>query len=149
MSEFREYQKSSFITARPYVPGESLERVSVSPHDIDKGHPMDGDMIACDPNNTDDQWLVSCNYFHNNYALRDGSEKKDAEIARLQHRVAELEEEIYNAVNLLDGAVCPSPHHRVGVEENDCEWCFHRHTVVSQLKGVEAKSAGVDDGNSN
>ncbi|MCB1026106.1 MAG: hypothetical protein KDB79_17040 [Acidobacteria bacterium] len=66
------------------------------------------------------------------------------EIARLQHRVAELEEEIYNAVNLLDGAVCPSPHHRVGVEENDCEWCFHRHTVVSQLKGVEAKSAGVD-----
>ena len=47
---------------RPYVAGEDLSAVSVSPNDK-----VDGGMVAHNPKNTADQWYVSATYFAANY----------------------------------------------------------------------------------
>jgi hypothetical protein len=53
---------------RPYLAGETLdERVSISATDRDAGSPKEGDMIARNPDDHDDQWLVSKEYFEANF----------------------------------------------------------------------------------
>jgi hypothetical protein len=53
---------------RPYVPGEVLDgRVSISAADRENGSPKAGDMIARNPKNHADQWLVSAAYFAENF----------------------------------------------------------------------------------
>jgi len=53
---------------RPYADGEVLsERVSVSAPDREAGSPKTGDMIARNPKNHDDQWLVAAQYFADNF----------------------------------------------------------------------------------
>lgn len=69
-SEFTQYRRSQIAELRPYVPGESPEllyRVSISQADLDGGSPKDGDMIARNPANHDDQWLVAADYFAANF----------------------------------------------------------------------------------
>lgn len=67
MSEFKEYLRTSLGELRPYVPGEDLTSVCVSPICVKQGSPQEGDMIARDPKNHADQWLVSRDYFKDNY----------------------------------------------------------------------------------
>lgn len=45
--------------------GESM--VSISPEDIANGSPKIGDMIARNPKNHKDQWLVAKEYFEDNF----------------------------------------------------------------------------------
>lgn len=72
MSEFKRYRRKQIAELRPYVPGEKLsDRVSISAADIAAGSPKDGDMIARNPKNHDDQWLVSRQYFHDNFEPAD------------------------------------------------------------------------------
>ena len=69
-SEFSQYRRSQIAELRPYVPGEPAEllyRVSISQADLDGGSPKDGDMIARNPANHDDQWLVAADYFAANF----------------------------------------------------------------------------------
>jgi hypothetical protein len=47
--------------------GEHLEGVSVSPADKKAGSPKAGDMIARNPKNHADQWLVEAKYFADNF----------------------------------------------------------------------------------
>lgn len=55
---------------RPYVEGEELSpRVSISAADRDNGSPKIGDMIARNPIDHDDQWLVAQKYFEDNLEL--------------------------------------------------------------------------------
>jgi hypothetical protein len=63
MSEFQNYRKKSIQPMRHYVPGEDLAGVSVSP----EGNPKEGDMIAINPANPDDKWLVDQAFFEANY----------------------------------------------------------------------------------
>lgn len=51
---------------RPYVPGEDLTGVSISDADKANGSPKVGDMIARNPKNHEDKWLVSEKYFSEN-----------------------------------------------------------------------------------
>ena len=68
MSEFTRYRRSQIAEFRPYEPGESLsDRVSVSASDREAGSPKPGDMIARNPKNPDDQWLVAAAYFADNF----------------------------------------------------------------------------------
>ena len=67
MSEFKQYRRSQIAELRPYVPGESMHRVSISAPDREAGSPKDGDMIARNPKNHDDQWLVAKKYFEDNF----------------------------------------------------------------------------------
>lgn len=68
MSEFRPYRRSQIAELRPYVPGEVLDaRVSISAADREAGSPKPGDMIARNPANHADQWLVAAAYFAANF----------------------------------------------------------------------------------
>ncbi len=68
MSEFTQYRRKQIAELRPYLPDESLgERVSISAPDRKNGSPKEGDMIARNPANHDDQWLVAKDYFAANF----------------------------------------------------------------------------------
>lgn len=68
MSEFKQYRRKQIAELRPYMEGEVLSsRVSISAADKDTGSPKLGDMIARNPKNHDDQWLVAAAYFDDNF----------------------------------------------------------------------------------
>lgn len=61
--EFKKYRKTGFAEMRPYIPGEDLTHVSVSEQD----NPKPGDMIAREPTDHENQWLISQEFFELNY----------------------------------------------------------------------------------
>ena len=68
MSNFKQYRRKQIAELRPYEEGETLsERVSISQSDKEAGSPKPGDMIARNPKNHDDQWLVAEQYFKDNF----------------------------------------------------------------------------------
>ena len=64
---FQQYRRKQIAELRPYVEGEILENVSISAADRDAGSPRVGDMIARNPKNHADQWLVAAQYFNDNF----------------------------------------------------------------------------------
>jgi len=67
MTEFKQYRRKQIAELREYEPGETLSRVSISAPDKEAGSPKLGDMIARNPVNHDDQWLVAAEYFAVNF----------------------------------------------------------------------------------
>lgn len=68
MSEFKQYRRTQIAEMRPFEAGEVLgEDVSISVPDVKAGSPKEGDMIARNPANRDDQWLVAARYFADNF----------------------------------------------------------------------------------
>jgi hypothetical protein len=61
-----QYKRRGLSEMRPYEDGESLEGVSISAEDKANGSPKEGDMIARNPANHADQWLVAQAYFEAN-----------------------------------------------------------------------------------
>jgi hypothetical protein len=67
-SKFKKYRRTNISEMRPYVEGEILDtKVSISEADLKAGSPKVGDMIARNPKNHNDQWLVSKTYFEENF----------------------------------------------------------------------------------
>jgi hypothetical protein len=65
---FQNYRRKSKLSElRPYTPGEDLKGVSISDADKEAGSPKSGDMIARNPENHEDQWLVASQYFIDNF----------------------------------------------------------------------------------
>ena len=64
MTEWAKYIRSNVAEMRPYVPGESLDGISVSACD---DPPSDHGMIARNPRNHADQWYVARRYFEENF----------------------------------------------------------------------------------
>lgn len=64
---FKKYLRKQVAELRPYIEGEGLGDVSVSAEDRKAGSPKPGDMIARNPKNYADQWLVSAQYFADNF----------------------------------------------------------------------------------
>ena len=64
---FKRFNRKQIAELRPYVLGEALEDVSISAADRLAGSPKDGDMIARNPANHSDQWLVAREYFLKNF----------------------------------------------------------------------------------
>jgi hypothetical protein len=65
---FRKYKRSNIAEMREYLEGEELpSKVSISQADKDAGSPKVGDMIARNPNNHEDMWLVAEKYFKDNF----------------------------------------------------------------------------------
>lgn len=63
-SNFKPYKKIIIAEMRPCVKGEILSgEVIILKDDIDNGSPKVGDMIARNPKNESEQWLVSANSF--------------------------------------------------------------------------------------
>jgi DNA-binding CsgD family transcriptional regulator len=69
LSCFKTYRRKQIAELRPYVPGENLVGISVSEADKLAGSPKLGDMIARNPKNHKDQWLVAARYFTDNFDL--------------------------------------------------------------------------------
>lgn len=67
MTQFKKYAKSQLAEMRPYVNGENTDDIVIRPDDLAKGSPKQGDMIARNPKNHTDQWLVSEKFFKENY----------------------------------------------------------------------------------
>ena len=84
MLEFKEYQRKEkaqlrevnqsdidlFATEAKLRVQDKLSEllyVSISQQDLENGSPKIGDMIARNPKNDKDQWLVSENYFNENF----------------------------------------------------------------------------------
>ena len=67
MKEFKRYRRKQIAELRPYVSGEVLDGVSISAADKAAGSPKSGDMIARNPNNHADLWLVAAQYFADNF----------------------------------------------------------------------------------
>lgn len=61
------YRKKGMVEAERWTPGIDMEGVSISPADKDNGSPKDGDMLARDPENPADRWLISQDYFRRHY----------------------------------------------------------------------------------
>ena len=73
---FKEYVRTNVAEMRPVTDEEIADgagkmwqhtTISVSDADIKNGSPRDGDMIARNPANNGDQWLVAGEYFMANF----------------------------------------------------------------------------------
>ena len=67
MSEFHKYRRKQIAELRPWEPGDDMTGISVSEEDKKAGSPKIGDMIARNPKNHSDQWLVAATYFTDNF----------------------------------------------------------------------------------
>jgi len=68
MSEFKQYRRTQIAEMRPATPDDALDdSISVSAPDKANGSPRPGDMIARNPKNHTDQWLVAAQYFADNF----------------------------------------------------------------------------------
>ena len=67
MTEFTQYRRKQIAELTPWTPGFDMSHVSVSMPDKIAGSPKAGDMIARNPKNHDDQWLVAAAYFADNF----------------------------------------------------------------------------------
>jgi hypothetical protein len=67
MREFRQYRRKQIAELRPYETGEDMSGVSISAADKEAGSPKPGDMIARNPKNPADKWLVAAQYFADNF----------------------------------------------------------------------------------
>ena len=74
MTQFKKYRRTNIAEMRPYVPGESLDGVSVS--DVDDPE-NDHGMIARNPNNHNDQRYVARKYFEDNFEPIDSTYEQD------------------------------------------------------------------------
>lgn len=68
MSAFKKYKRVRIAEMRPYNLGEVLpQTVSISAADQENGSPRKGDMIARNPKDHQDMWLVAEAYFLENF----------------------------------------------------------------------------------
>jgi hypothetical protein len=70
VSEFKQYRRKQIAELRPWVPGvdfSDVGNISISAEDAKAGSPREGDMIARNPKNHNDQWLVAAKYFADNF----------------------------------------------------------------------------------
>lgn len=63
MENFKKYKRKGLSEMRPYVKGEDITKISVSPEDNPE---EDMGMVARNPNNHADQWYVARKYFEDN-----------------------------------------------------------------------------------
>lgn len=68
MNGFKQFRRKAIAEMRPYIEGEILDsKISISEADKNNGSPKIGDMIARNPKNHDDQWLIAHDYFIDNF----------------------------------------------------------------------------------
>ena len=63
---WREYKRVGLTEMTPYIDGMDVSDVSIATADLAQGSPTVGDMIARNPENHMDMWLVSEKYFKEN-----------------------------------------------------------------------------------
>lgn len=110
MNDFKQFRRSQIAELRPWVPGEDITKISVSMPDRNAGSPKTGDMIARNPANHDDQWLVAEEYFKTNFEPLDGpaaptstwQERVAAEYSELKSKLDALSSHLRNNVDDIE-----------------------------------------------
>lgn len=71
MANFIKYRRTQIAEMVPWSPDLDLDLtiVSVSKPDREAGSPKAGDMIARNPKNHNDMWLVAAQYFADNFEM--------------------------------------------------------------------------------
>ena len=64
---FQRYRRTQIAEMCPWTPDVDMVDISVSVVDREAGSPKEGDMIARNPKNHADQWLVAAQYFADNF----------------------------------------------------------------------------------
>ena len=67
MKEFKQYVRTNIAEMAEWEPGFDTTHVSISEPDKAAGSPKEGDMIARNPENHEDMWLVAKDYFKSNF----------------------------------------------------------------------------------
>jgi hypothetical protein len=73
MSEFKQYRRKNIAEARSVTEQDIQDilfgktRISLSQADEENGSPKIGDMVARNPLNHEDQWLIAEKYFKENF----------------------------------------------------------------------------------
>ena len=65
--EFKQYRRTQIAEMLPWYIGFNMSGVSISKPDLENGSPKEGDMIARNPKNHNDVWLVAAQYFSDNF----------------------------------------------------------------------------------
>ena len=63
------YRKKGVTPMEPWTPETNMDGVSVSDADLENNSPKEGDMIASNPNDPTDRWLVAEAYFNEYYEV--------------------------------------------------------------------------------
>ena len=63
----KNYRKKNVQPMMPWEPDMPMDLVSISEADKNNGSPKAGDMIAVNPNDATDMWLVAQKFFEDNY----------------------------------------------------------------------------------
>jgi hypothetical protein len=61
------YRKKKLQELIPWTPNLPMELVSISVADKSNGSPKQGDMVAFNPKDSTDLWLVAEEFFNDNY----------------------------------------------------------------------------------
>jgi hypothetical protein len=71
MAKFKQYRRTQIAEMVPWSPDLDIDltMVSVSKPDLEAGSPKAGDMIARNPKNHADMWLVAAQYFADNFEM--------------------------------------------------------------------------------
>jgi len=64
---YKKYIRTNMAEMTPWHEGHSMRGVSIAEPDRKNGSPKPGDMIARNPNNHEDKWLVAAKYFAENF----------------------------------------------------------------------------------
>lgn len=67
MSKFEQYQRTQIAEMCPWSDSFDMAGVSVSDVERQNGSPKKGDMIARNPKNHADKWLIAAQYFADNF----------------------------------------------------------------------------------
>ena len=65
--EYKQYRRKQIAELAEWHPAFAMAGVSVSEEDKKAGSPKAGDMIARNPKNHADRWLVAAAYFRDNF----------------------------------------------------------------------------------
>lgn len=66
-NRYRKYVRKGLAEMKPWTPGMNVFGVSISKADLDAGSPKEGDMIARNPDDPQDRWLVAAEYFNKHF----------------------------------------------------------------------------------
>lgn len=66
INSWKQYKRKGLSEMRPFIEGENMSGISISDEDKNAGSPKLGDMIARNPKNHQDKWLVAKKYFEDN-----------------------------------------------------------------------------------
>lgn len=66
-SGYKWYRRTGLAYAKPWELSDDMNGVSISDKDKASGSPKYGDMIAQNPKSSRDRWLISAEYFADNF----------------------------------------------------------------------------------